>query len=124
SSMSPARATPVSARGGQHPENCRMTKPFASRWRILAVAFAAQVAATVSVPAPVSAQGWLDAMPRAARYREMAAQIPRSIVSGAIDPEWADDGGSFLYELGGQRYRYDVAKRQAQPIEARQEERG
>ena len=64
---------------------------------------------------PARAQDRLRAMPEYARYRKLSAEIFGSVTSAAIRPVWVDSGKAFEYEFGGQRYRYDIAKRAATP---------
>ena len=57
---------------------------------------------------PLDAQDRLKGMPGYDRFVEMAPQIGRSFVSGAIRPAWAEDGKSFQYANAGTAYRFDV----------------
>jgi len=61
------------------------------------------------VTVPLAAQDRLQSMPGYERYREMAPQISRSVVSGAIRAAWAEDGESFRYAVAGATYRFDIA---------------
>ena len=63
-----------------------------------------------------AAQDRLKSMAGYTRYQELAPQIPGALKSGAIVPLWNADGRSFEYTLDGQRYRFDVATRQAAVI--------
>src|SRR5688500_1604603 len=57
-----------------------------------------------------SAQDRLSKMPGVDQYRKMQAALGGSaFVSGAITPTWAEDGKSFTYNFGGNRYRFDLA---------------
>ena len=69
----------------------------------------AVLAALILVAAPLDAQDRLKGMPGYERFVEMAPQIARSFVTGAVRPTWADDGESFQYTHAGQAYRFDVA---------------
>lgn len=64
------------------------------------------------------AQDRLKEMPGYARYAELAPKINGAVVRGQVTPDWADDGKSFSYSLGGKRYRYDVARRSATEVAA------
>ena len=68
----------------------------------------ALLACVTLVTVPVVAQDRLQSMPGYDRFTEMAPQIGRSFVSGAIRPAWAEDGESFRYSLAGTAYRFDL----------------
>jgi dipeptidyl-peptidase-4 len=68
----------------------------------------AVLATLVLITAPLKAQDRLKSMPGYDRFVEMAPQIGRSFVTGAVQPTWADDGKSFQYAHAGQAYRFDV----------------
>ena len=55
------------------------------------------------------AQDRLRTMPGYERYAAMAPKLASSIKSGAITPQWADDGSSFEFTRDGKRFRYTVA---------------
>jgi dipeptidyl-peptidase 4 len=74
--------------------------------------------ALLALSSPLVAQDRLKEMPGYAQFAEMAPKLPRAMVSGAVTPQWADDGRSFDYTQGGKRWRYDVATRRATEIEA------
>ena len=57
---------------------------------------------------PLEAQDRLKSMPGYQRFVEMAPEIGRSFVSGAVRPAWAEDGKSFQYSHAGTAYRFDV----------------
>ncbi|MCH8813395.1 MAG: hypothetical protein IID07_16350, partial [Gemmatimonadetes bacterium] len=61
----------------------------------------ALLACLTLVTVPLVAQDRLQGMPGYDRFREMAPQISRSVVSGAIRPAWAEDGESFRYSHAG-----------------------
>lgn len=63
------------------------------------------------------AQDRLKEMPGYARYTEMAPKIGSAVARGQVMANWADDGKSFTYALGGKRYSYDVGKRHATEVE-------
>ncbi|MEN9791578.1 MAG: hypothetical protein RLZZ63_1236 [Gemmatimonadota bacterium] len=48
-------------------------------------------------------------MPGYERYAAMAPKLASSLKSGAITPQWADDGSSFEFTRDGKRFRYTVA---------------
>jgi dipeptidyl-peptidase 4 len=48
-------------------------------------------------------------MPGYERYAAMAPKLASTIKSGAITPQWAEDGGSFEFLRDGKRFRYTVA---------------
>lgn len=50
-------------------------------------------------------------MPRYDRFERMRADIPMSIVGGAVDATWATDSKSFTFLRNGDLVRYDVAAR-------------
>jgi dipeptidyl-peptidase-4 len=58
---------------------------------------------------PLGAQDRLKGMPGYDRFTEMAPQMARSLVSGAVRPVWEEDGKSFQYTHAGTAYRFDVA---------------
>ena len=68
----------------------------------------AVLACLTLVTVPLDAQDRLRNMPGYDRFAEMAPQIARSFVSGAVRPVWASDGESFHYSHAGTRYRFDV----------------
>ena len=47
-------------------------------------------------------------MPGYEQYQRIGRQIPQSVVSGAINANWADDSRSFEYSHAGKRWRFDV----------------
>jgi len=55
------------------------------------------------------AQDRLRTMPGYERYAAMAPKLASSIKSGAITPQWADDGNSFEFTRDGKRFRFTVA---------------
>ena len=48
-------------------------------------------------------------MPGYERYAAMAPKLASSVKSGAITPQWADDGSSFEFTRDGKRFRFTVA---------------
>jgi len=68
----------------------------------------AVLACLTLVAVPLDAQDRLRTMPGYDRFVEMAPQIDRSFVTGAVQPTWADDGKSFHYAHANQDYRFDV----------------
>ena len=62
---------------------------------------------------PTAAQDRLKTLPGYERYERMSGEIPGSVVSGALEATWQDDGRTFEYVRDGKRYRYDVAARRA-----------
>lgn len=87
-----------------------MTKPHSARG-FLAIAL-------LALGMPAAAQDRLPHMPGYAQYQEIAPQIRTAVVSGAISPEWAEDGRSFTYAHAGKWYRYDVGAKRAEPMPA------
>jgi dipeptidyl-peptidase-4 len=73
--------------------------------------------ALLALSSPLVAQDRLKEMPGYAQFTEMAPKLQRAMVSGAVNPQWADDGRSFEYSRGGKRWRYDVATRRAVEVE-------
>ena len=65
---------------------------------------------------PTAAQDRLKTLPGYERYERMSREIPGSVVSGALEATWQDDGRTFEYVRDGKRYRYDVAARRATAI--------
>jgi dipeptidyl-peptidase 4 len=61
--------------------------------------------------AGAGAQDRLKTMPGYDQYQRVTAQIAGAVRSGEISPAWHPDGRSFEYDLGGKRFRYDVAAR-------------
>ena len=55
------------------------------------------------------AQDRLRTMPGYERYAAMAPKLASSIKSGAITPQWAEDGSSFEFMRDGKRLRFTVA---------------
>ncbi len=74
--------------------------------------------ALLALSSPLVAQDRLKEMPGYAQFTEMAPKLPRAMVSGAINPQWADDGRTFEYSRDGKRWRFDVANRRAVEVEA------
>ena len=74
--------------------------------------------ALLALSSPLVAQDRLKEMPGYAQFTEMAPKLQRAMVSGAVNPQWAEDGRSFEYSQGGKRWRYDVAARRATELEA------
>ncbi len=62
---------------------------------------------------PLAAQDRLATMPGHERYNTLRTEIAGAVRTGAITPQWSDDGRSFTYSHGGTRWRYDVAARKA-----------
>jgi dipeptidyl-peptidase-4 len=65
--------------------------------------------ALLLLPAAIPAQDRLRTMPGYERYAAMAPKLASTIKSGAITPQWAEDGGSFEFLRDGKRLRYTVA---------------
>ena len=65
--------------------------------------------ALLLLPAAIPAQDRLRTMPGYERYAAMAPKLASTIKSGAITPQWAEDGGSFEFLRDGKRFRYTVA---------------
>jgi dipeptidyl-peptidase-4 len=62
---------------------------------------------------PAYAQDRLKTMPGYDQYQKMSSQMAGAVQSGALNVTWTEDGKSFSYALGGQRYTYDVGSRKA-----------
>ena len=73
--------------------------------------------AALFLASALEAQDRLRQMPEHARWAEMAPKLAGAVRSGAVQATWADDGRSFEYTLGGQRYRYDVSAKRATPVQ-------
>ena len=71
--------------------------------------FALSLVALVVLSTAAHAQDRLRAMPGYERYAAMAPKLASSLKSGAITPQWADDGSSFEFTRDGKRFRYTVA---------------
>ena len=71
--------------------------------------FALSLVALVVLSTATHAQDRLRAMPGYERYAAMAPKLASSLKSGAITPQWADDGSSFEFTRDGKRFRYTVA---------------
>jgi len=71
-------------------------------------AFLTLVVLVLGSTAP-DAQDRLRTMPGYERYAAMAPKLASSIKSGAITPQWADDGNSFEFTRDGKRFRFTVA---------------
>lgn len=65
---------------------------------------------TAQIPA-ASAQDRLRQLPTYEHYARMAALIPASVRSGALQVSWDSGGSTFEYTRDGRRYRYVVATR-------------
>ncbi len=65
-----------------------------------------------------SAQDRLPSMPGYAQFQNMRTQLQGAVRSGAITPQWSDDGSSFTYAFDGKRWRYDVVARQTEELKA------
>lgn len=80
-------------------------------------------AALLLPPVSADAQDRLRTMPGHERYSEMRPQLDSArneLMSGALlfrQFAWADDGASFEYAADGQRFRYDVTARSAEPVQ-------
>jgi dipeptidyl-peptidase-4 len=72
----------------------------------LLLALAAVGASSV---AEAAAQGFLASMPGRERFESMAPQIRTSVVSGALDVTWSEDGGILTWERAGRRFRLDIS---------------
>ena len=59
------------------------------------------------------AQDKLKKMPGYDQYRSIAPQIRRSVVSGQLFVNWAEDGKSFQYARNGKLWKYDVKSKKA-----------
>jgi dipeptidyl-peptidase 4 len=68
--------------------------------------------------APARGQDRLRGMPGYEQYQAMAGQIAGSVVSGSLNVRWTEGGRAFEYTRAGERYRYDVAARRAEPVPA------
>ncbi len=68
-----------------------------------------RLVALLLLPAAIPAQDRLRTMPGYERYAAMAPKLASTIKSGAITPQWAEDGGSFEFLRDGKRFRYTVA---------------
>ena len=68
-----------------------------------------RLVALLLLPAAIPAQDRLRTMPGYERYAAMAPKLASTIKSGAITPQWAEDGGSFEFLRDGKRLRYTVA---------------
>jgi len=55
------------------------------------------------------AQDTLQTMPRYDRYEKLRREIAGSVKRGSITAAWAEDGQSFIYELDGKSYKFDIA---------------
>ncbi|MDH5235105.1 MAG: S9 family peptidase [Gemmatimonadota bacterium] len=64
------------------------------------------------VAVSAGAQDRLRSMPGFEQYTAMAPRIANAVKSGAVTPQWADDGKSFEYTRDGKRWRFDVATKQ------------
>jgi dipeptidyl-peptidase 4 len=65
------------------------------------------------------AQDRLRGMPGHAQYEQLAGQVNGSVRLGTLaGVSWHDDGRGFDYSLDGTRYRYNIAARSAQVIDA------
>lgn len=65
--------------------------------------------ALVVLSTATHAQDRLRTMPGYERYAAMAPKLTSSLKSGAITPQWADDGNSFEFTRDGKRFRFTVA---------------
>lgn len=65
-----------------------------------------------------AAQDRLPTMPGHVRFQNMRTQLQGAVRSGAITPQWSDDGRTFTYLHEGKRWRYDVAARQQAELPA------
>ncbi len=74
------------------------------------------VAALAILPVALGAQDRLKTMPGYDQYQKIQREIPTAIKSGSLAATWKDDGKTFEYAKDGNRYRFDVATRQAEAI--------
>jgi dipeptidyl-peptidase-4 len=60
---------------------------------------------------PEYAQGQdrIRSMPGYDRYQERSPLVREAMISGAVSPTWAEDGGSFEYGRDGKLYRFDLS---------------
>lgn len=61
--------------------------------------------------AALPAQDRLRTMPGYDRYTAMAPRLTGAIKSGAVMPQWSEDGKSFEFTFDGKRRRFDLATR-------------
>ncbi len=85
--------------------------PLPSRLRPATAALLLAVATLLAGPA--AAQDRLATMPGHAQFQKLRTEIPAAVRSGAITPQWSDDGRTFTYTADGKRWQYDVARRTA-----------
>lgn len=78
------------------------------RWALLVL--------LVLAAAGSQAQNRLPTMPRFDRYEKMRREITGSVVRGAVQVRWEDEGKSFVYTWKGKQYRYDLAAKKATEI--------
>lgn len=69
------------------------------------------------LPSEAKSQDKIKNMPGFDQYAEMSPELRTAYVSGAVMASWADDSNSFEYTFDGQRYRFDIASKQAVEIE-------
>jgi dipeptidyl-peptidase 4 len=72
----------------------------------------------VLLSSPALAQDRLRTMPGYDRFQQVGLQIPGSVVSGAINAIWDEDGRAFRYQRDNRWFRYEVSSRQTTPVDA------
>ncbi len=80
--------------------------------------FAALVVAALLCGATLAAQDRLRAVPGYDCYERLTRAIPAAWTTGAISATWEADSSAFDFRRNGARYRFDVARRTASPIDA------
>ncbi len=85
-------------------------RPITWRLGLAAVAF---LAGALPLHNAALAQDRLPGMPGHAQFTKMRTELQSAVRSGAITPQWSEDGRSFTYTADGKRWRYDVAAKQA-----------
>src|SRR5690242_14570643 len=88
-------------------------KAFPSR-----VARTAAALALGAVTIPRAAQDRLKTMPGYEQFERMSREAAGAVKLGSLAVQWNPDSSSFEYAWNGQRYRYDIATKQATSIGA------
>jgi len=70
------------------------------------------------VPLALTAQDRLKTMPGYDAAQRMARDAPAAVTGAVTGVTWIEGGRAFEYDRGGTRYRYDLSRERATPVDA------
>ena len=70
------------------------------------------------VPLALTAQDRLKTMPGYDAAQRMARDAPAAVTGAVTGVTWIEGGRAFEYDRGGKRYRYDLSRERATPVDA------